>query len=143
MSHDRESAELGSMLRRMVRALVRRAAEGDTEALRELARLQDELPGAITVAGQLMHEGTRMGGEGYDYTTLAGELGITRQAARQRFTKAPSPEAAAYYGAPRRVPAEPVAELVNVHACNSTARHGEHSWTMLPGEYATCPGRAL
>lgn len=98
-----ESPEVGAMVRRMMRALVRRAAEGDTEALEELARLERELPQAITVAGKLMASGERMPkGQSYSYTELGDVLGITRQAARQRFCKPPSSASASYYaGLPR------------------------------------------
>lgn len=98
-----ESPEVGAMARRMVRALVRRAAEGDTEALEELARLERELPKAITVAGQLMASGERMANnQSYSYTELGNTLGITRQAARQRFCKPASGPTAVYYaGLPR------------------------------------------
>lgn len=98
-----ESPEIGAMVRRMVRALVRRAAEGDTEALEELARLEGELPAAITVAGKLMASGERMAlDQSYSYTELGDVLGISRQAARQRFSRPPSAAAAYYYaGAPK------------------------------------------
>lgn len=98
-----ESPEVGAMVRRMMRALVRRAAEGDTEALEELARLERELPGAITVAGWLMATGERMpGDQHYSFTELGDVLGISRQAARQRFSKAISAPAGNYYaGLPR------------------------------------------
>lgn len=68
------------MARRVIRnGLVKRAAEGDVQALQELVALQSVLQEAITEAGQAMHR------RGYSYTYLGAELGITRQAARQRF----------------------------------------------------------
>lgn len=78
-NRQRESPEVGSAALRMMRALVRRAGEGDTEALEWLAHLERELPALITEAGAAAHR------FGYTYTTLAQCLGVTRQAARQRF----------------------------------------------------------
>lgn len=77
----------------MLRALVRRAAEGDEQALEVLYSLQADAGEALEAAGQLMHSGTRFSdGRGYSYTFLATALGITRQAARQRFQAArPNP----------------------------------------------------
>lgn len=71
---------MGAMVRRVLRnGLGRRAAEGDVQALQELVALQATLQEAITEAGRAMHD------RGYSYTYLGAELGITRQAARQRF----------------------------------------------------------
>lgn len=102
VKRDHESPEIGAMAKRMVRALVRRAAAGDTEALEQLAELERDLPVAITTAGKLMASGERMvKGQGYSYTELGDVLGISRQAARQRFSRPASPAAAYYYaGAP-------------------------------------------
>lgn len=75
-----ECPEVGSAARRMVRALVKRAEEGDTEAIEQLVETQHEVTQAITAAGQALHS---VGG--YSYTELAQVLGTTRQAARQRF----------------------------------------------------------
>lgn len=77
-----ESPDVAGMARRGIRALVNRAAEGDTIALTELVALQDVLQEAITTAGQVLHHG-----HGYSYTLLANELGISRQGARQRFMR--------------------------------------------------------
>lgn len=78
-----EAPEIGGMVRRMMRALVRRAAEGDTEALEQLASLTDESRYAQTAAIILMQSGERMAGDGYSFGHLAGVLGVTRQATRQ------------------------------------------------------------
>jgi hypothetical protein len=80
-----EAPEIGAMVRRMVRALVRRAAEGDTEALEQLALIEKTLPASITEAGRAMHDEF-----GYSYTFLGDTLGVTRQAARQRFNVEPT-----------------------------------------------------
>jgi hypothetical protein len=95
---EREAPEIGSAVRRMIRALVRRAAEGDTEALEQLAALEGDVGGAVTIAGEMMHSGERMAGDqSYSYTELAAVMGISRQAARQRFTQLPSPAAVRYW----------------------------------------------
>lgn len=77
---EREAPEIGAMIRRCVRSLVRRAADGDTFALEELAALERYLPGAVTEAIGAMNR------YGYSYTELASVLGTSRQAARQRVT---------------------------------------------------------
>jgi hypothetical protein len=91
-----EAPDVGAMVRRMVRALVRRAAEGDTEALEQLAQLEAELPTAVTCALAMMQAGTR--GPAYSFTELATVLGTSRQATRQRAGRAlPEDTTAAYY----------------------------------------------
>src|SRR5687768_9127243 len=123
-----ESPEVGAMVRRMVRALVRRAGEGDWEALEELARLEDLMPTAMSVAGHLAWRGDWEGpgtcqasqdhdprdrrehnghrapdSRGYSFTQLGNVLGVSRQAARQRFGVLPDTEAARWLCAPRTV----------------------------------------
>lgn len=68
-------------MRRMFRALVRRAAEGDWEALEALARLEDVASVATAVAIRRSHHS---GGGLYSYGELAQVLHTSRQAARQR-----------------------------------------------------------
>jgi hypothetical protein len=79
-----EAPELGSASKRFMRALVRRAGEGDTEALEALVGLQAVLQEAITDAGRVLHDEAD-----YSYTELANVLGISRQGARQRFAPKP------------------------------------------------------
>lgn len=81
---EREAPEVGAMAGRVVRALVRRAGEGDSEALEELLKLADLLPAAIRDAGVAMHR------FGYTYTELGDVAGISRQAARERFADTPN-----------------------------------------------------
>jgi len=76
-----EAPEVAAASRRFMRALVRRAAEGDTEALEGLVGLQAVLQECITDAGRALHDEA-----GYSFTELANVLGISRQGARQRFT---------------------------------------------------------
>lgn len=68
------------MAGRVIRALVRRAGEGDAEALEELLKLSELLPAAIKDAGVAMHA------FGYTFTELADIAGVSRQAARERFS---------------------------------------------------------
>lgn len=78
-SRRHEAAQVSAAVRRFLRALARRAEEGDVEGLRELVALQDTLRDAITAAGRGLHDA------GFSYTYIAAETGVTRQAARQRF----------------------------------------------------------
>ena len=71
---------MGAMLGRMLRAMARRAVEGDLEALAELRQLQTQLSEAIQLGGQLAHDEA-----GLSFTEIGDALGISRQAARQRF----------------------------------------------------------
>lgn len=69
------------MVTRVLRALVRRAEAGDLEALEQLQRLQREAEAALVAAARAAH-----GAPGhYSWTEIAYALGVTRQAARQRF----------------------------------------------------------
>lgn len=86
MSRERESRELVQAADRLMRALARRAGEGDetaVEGLAELGRLADHrLADAVT----LFREFTPAhGAPRYSWTDVARLLGTTRQAAHQRF----------------------------------------------------------
>ncbi len=72
---------MAAFLGRMCRAMVRRAGAGDLGALTVLVNLRRELDTAITDAGAELHAG------GLSYTVLGAELGITRQSARERFSR--------------------------------------------------------
>lgn len=73
-----EAPDVGDAIVRMMRGLVTRAAEGDTEAVEQLARVEQLAPAATALAGRLAHD------RGYSYTELGAVLGVSRQAARQR-----------------------------------------------------------
>lgn len=77
----REAPEMAAMLGRMMRAMARRAAEGDPEALEALVGLQATLQAATVDAANGLHD------FGYSWTEVADAVGITRQAARQRFAR--------------------------------------------------------
>lgn len=74
-----EAPDLGDAIVRMMRGLVARAGEGDTEAVEQLARVERLAPVATSMGGRLAHAQA-----GYSYTDLGRVLGVTRQAARQR-----------------------------------------------------------
>ena len=74
-----ENDEYGEFIRRILRAYSRRVADGDIEALSLMTRLADELDDAIAQAVK----GLRA--QGYSWTEIGDRLGITRQAARQRW----------------------------------------------------------
>lgn len=79
MAKHRESPEIAAFIRRMFRALERRAQDGDLEALEALASLRSSLRDSTERAGLSASK------HGYSFTEIGTALGITRQAARQRF----------------------------------------------------------
>jgi hypothetical protein len=72
-----ESPELGAFIGRMLNALIRRAAEGDWEALEALARIEALAPAAMT-AGLVASR------DRYSLATLGSVVQTTRQAVQQR-----------------------------------------------------------
>lgn len=76
-----EPAEFGVVVRRFVRAYGRRVAEWDAYDLKGLVDLHDDVDRAIVVAVT----GLRTGPGRYSWTEIGKALGISRQAARQRF----------------------------------------------------------
>lgn len=80
----RETPEFGAMVRRMVKAYGARVAAGDIESLAQLVELRADVDRHIADAAAALHQdhGDR---PGYSWTDIARVLGITRQAARQRF----------------------------------------------------------
>jgi hypothetical protein len=81
---EREAPELAAASIRMMRALARRAGDGELEALEALVTLQDavQLQLGAAVAGY------REGPAQASWTTVAEVLGITRQSAHERFRMA-------------------------------------------------------
>jgi hypothetical protein len=79
-----ENAEFTAFGRRVLRAAGRRVAAGDVDALPALAALSAELDAAIGTAVA----GLRVAG--YSWGEIAARLGVTRQAAHQRWSTAPS-----------------------------------------------------
>ena len=79
-----ETHEFVQMMRRMVAAHRRRVAAGSPEDLAELIALAREVDAAIDQAARSLHDG-QDGTPGMSWTQIAAALGISRQAARQRF----------------------------------------------------------
>lgn len=75
-----ETPEYGQMVRRMVRAYGKRVGNADEIDLGELAKLQDEVDAAIATAVKMQREIW-----GRSWTEIGKGLGITRQAAQQRY----------------------------------------------------------
>ena len=75
----RENDEYAAFARRVLRAYARRVADGDVEALILMFGLAAEIDTAITQAVK----GLRACG--YSWAEIGSRLGITRQAAQQRW----------------------------------------------------------
>jgi hypothetical protein len=78
-----ENDEYAAFARRVLRAYARRVATGDVEALTLMLGLSAEIDTAIAQAVQ----GLR--GFGYSWAEIGSRLGITRQAAQQRWGARP------------------------------------------------------
>jgi ribosomal protein S20 len=74
-----ENDEYASFIRRVIRAHARRVAAGDVEALADMTGLATELDEVIAQAVIGLREA------GYSWADIAARLGITRQAAQQRW----------------------------------------------------------
>jgi hypothetical protein len=75
-----ENGEYAAFCRRILAAHARRIADGDIDGLAALVTLAGDVDQAINDAVR----GIRAAG--YSWTDVANRLGITRQAARQRWT---------------------------------------------------------
>ncbi len=74
-----ENDEYAAFARRIVRAYARRVATGDVEALADMTTLAADVEAAIRVAV------IGLGNFGYSWADIALRLGVTRQAAQQRW----------------------------------------------------------
>jgi ribosomal protein S20 len=74
-----ENDEYASFVRRVIRAHARRVASGDVDALADMTGLSTELDEAITQAV------TGPRSAGYSWAEISTRLGVTRQAAQQRW----------------------------------------------------------
>ncbi|NJP90050.1 hypothetical protein HCN51_11425 [Nonomuraea sp. FMUSA5-5] len=80
MSRPVENPDYAAFLKRIIRAYSKRIAEGDIEALADLSGIVAELDHAIAQAVlQLRAQ------HGYSWADISRPLGITRQAAQQRW----------------------------------------------------------
>jgi hypothetical protein len=78
-----ENDEYGAFARRVLRAYARRVADGDVEALTLMLGLSAEIDTAIAQAV------TGLRAFGYSWAEIGSRLGITRQAAQQRWGARP------------------------------------------------------
>ncbi len=74
-----ENDEYAAFTRRIIRAYARRVASGDVEALTDMVALSTVLDDAIGDAD------TGLRAHGYSWAEIAARLGISRQAAQQRW----------------------------------------------------------
>jgi hypothetical protein len=74
-----ENDEFAAFTRRIITAYARRVATGDVEALADMVTLSTHLDEAIAEAVK----GLRA--YGYSWADIAARLGVTRQAAQQRW----------------------------------------------------------
>ncbi|WP_218030292.1 hypothetical protein [Pseudonocardia hydrocarbonoxydans] len=79
-----ENSDFTAFGGRVIRAAGRRIAAGDVEALPYLAALSADLDAAITDAV------TGLRAAGYSWGEIASRLGVTRQAAHQRWAGGPA-----------------------------------------------------
>jgi hypothetical protein len=77
-----ENDDYAAFARRILRAYARRVADGDVEALISMTSLAQEVDTAI---GQAV---TGLRQFGYSWAAIGARLGITRQAAQQRWGQA-------------------------------------------------------
>ncbi len=78
-----ENSDYAVFARRILRAYSRRIATGDVESLTDLINLADDINDAIQEAA----EGLRV--VGYSWAEIGARVGITRQAAQQRWSITP------------------------------------------------------
>jgi hypothetical protein len=79
LRHQVENDEYSAFVRRVLRAYARRVGDGDVEALALMANLADDINSALAEAVK----GLRA--SGYSWTEIGARLGVTRQAAQQRW----------------------------------------------------------
>ena len=74
-----ENDQYAAFVRRVIAAYSRRIAAGDIDAISDMTRIAAELDDAITEAV------TGLRAAGYSWADIAARLGVTRQAAQQRW----------------------------------------------------------
>ena len=74
-----ENDEYAAFARRVIRAYSRRVAAGDIDAITDMTALADDLDTAIRDAITGLRQ------RGYSWADIGTRLGITRQAAQQRW----------------------------------------------------------
>jgi hypothetical protein len=76
-----ETPQFDAFVRRILQAYARRVATGDVEALRSLSQLSSE----VDAVCRLAVAGLRQGPFSYSWSEIAGRLGVSKQAAQQRY----------------------------------------------------------
>src|SRR3954452_19107932 len=76
-----ENAQFDAFVRRILRAYARRVAAGDVEALRSLSQLSSEIDALTRLAVAEL----RKPPYGYSWQEIADRLGVTKQAAHERY----------------------------------------------------------
>jgi DNA-directed RNA polymerase specialized sigma24 family protein len=106
-----ENDEYAAFVRRVLRAYASRIARGDIDAIAELSAVAAELDGVVRQAV------TGLRGSGYSWADIAARLGVTRQAAQQRWGRGkhelPDPVAS------RVTSAQAAAVLHHFHNCGA------------------------
>jgi uncharacterized protein (DUF3084 family) len=74
-----ENDEYAAFAHRVLRAWARRVGAGDIDAIADMATARHQLDDAINEAV------TGLRGKGYSWAEIAARLGVTRQAAQQRW----------------------------------------------------------
>jgi hypothetical protein len=74
-----ENDEYAAFVQRILRTYSRRVGDGDVEALALMLGLAEDIDAAIAVAVKGLRE------RGYSWAKIGSRLGITRQAAHQRW----------------------------------------------------------
>jgi hypothetical protein len=83
VKREREAPEVAAAATRMLRALVRRAGDGELEALEALRDMQATLDEQLAAAVR----GYRASPVEASWTTIGSIMGTSRQAARQRWAE--------------------------------------------------------
>ncbi|SNY09765.1 hypothetical protein [Paractinoplanes atraurantiacus] len=84
-----ENSQFDAFVRRILRAYARRVAAGDVESLTSLASLSAEVDTTIRLAVA----GLRRAPYSYSWSEIADRLGVSKQAAQQRFGDSTTPNA--------------------------------------------------
>ena len=78
-----ENDDYSAFARRVIAAYSRRIGRGDIDAITDMAALADDLDAAIRTAI------TGLRARGYSWADIGDRLGVTRQAAQQRWGDSP------------------------------------------------------
>ena len=79
MNAQTEADKFGAFVRRVIRAYGRRVADRDIEALAGLAQLRRDIDDQLQLAVDQLRA------QGYSWSDIGNQLGISKQGASQRF----------------------------------------------------------